>query len=1408
MKKAACLTAWAIALGAWLPACSPPPSEAPEPEPQAPVEEPAAKAPPPPAQHPPVLHLFSPQGRHSFLAGETAEVTLVIGAATELPDVDVTLRLAGEDGPARESTDRLGSLAAGRHSVTYGIDVGCLPPGDYTLVAQAAGGQSEPYPLHIGDGVRRSHFRIIGWPQAPPADARDALRWRRVLGLNTVFLQGRSAWRESPADDDVGAAYDQVRSSPEAKPLELQHGPSPFARAGDLLTRQGIEWVNACAVSGGGVPLLGSEHDLSQQAVVRAALQRVHHRLLAERRFPGCAGLHFTTEATLGLADEAGGGQPFGHPARLAAFKDRLGLEDMPWRDGAKWEHWDAFLRYRASVLGNALATWAEGVRAIEPGYAATSQLAAPTSLSLGVYPPVAARGLGAITAQARLTGPAGMMWSAAAPDLLRMGNWQKPLWFMPLLRLGAEVDEVRAATGLALCRKVEGVVYPATLDYHFEQPAGGRLSTALVAGVGGVNERLLRFGDFLLALEKPRDDVAVFYSFTEHAHRIGQKPGDASHATQYPWRLITAYEALLSAHFTASFLTEEELLAGQATPSKAVLVVGLTRIRPEVQAALEAYAQGAGVVLTDPTTEVTLEGARKLDIEFPNLWDYHERLWSQGQEEKKDTTLERRDVVAQNTLIAPLLGKLRTELKALFDRDFTISDRMMVITDQRCGKGRYLFVANNRQREEVFRGLQWELAPSLATVTVREGDYCLYDVFGGTKVNAPHVKGHPTFRIYLPGGGLDCFAMLPEEVKGVRIRTARLTGRRLTVSAYVHGEEEEEPMDAAVPLEVSLRDPQGAERLRVYRAHTPGGYREEFPFAPLHRPGEWTVAVSTPLAQGEATAKLRVEASTPRWASRRGPLAVFDSARIRSFLRSRRPLWIVVGTAGEAEKAEPLAAALESAERPVAIKLAADLAKPPKRDEKAETPALSPAPEGAPLPNVPYDAILLGNVAAHPLLQAVDSYGLLPRSLTPDHPGPGGALLCWQVSAFEPGVETVVAAATDEPGVERAIQALLAAARAEAPRTAWRPLAPRGGPAPAEPQPLAPGVKVLEPAWTRRLGDNPTSGDAPLNGLFYSLGFLDGTLVTYDRIGKPQWDIRFSTRVRDVATTFQGIWTVGASFPEVAMLNPRGRVQWAAPPKENPPRSDFSAVAVAADGSWTVAGTLAGEVLGVGLGGQPLFGLGTDDADPDKEGWQPTFGPIADVAMAPQGDLAVVAAAKQTFAVDKTGQQLWAAEELEGVAHVAISYAEEPSIAVGSRLGFVARLEKGGKEVWRKPLDGYVASVGFLGAGQNVLAASLGGALACYGEDGEVLWQRDSPVGWRFVASSLDGEAIAAAELAGKVVLLRPTGDVFAETPPLEGAVCVLLLSADGRRLVVGTSAHRLYCFKHEPPSIERDEL
>ncbi|NQT85535.1 PQQ-binding-like beta-propeller repeat protein, partial [bacterium] len=1424
----------------------PEPAEKAEPEPPEPE---VAPEPPPPPPDPPTVFLFSPQQRHNFLQGEQAELTVVAAVAVDRGPTQVLLKVAGSDDRVWTLHDGVGGLAAGRHAFTYVIDTAMFPPGAYHVKAHVEAAETEPHALRIVSGEPRTHFPLVGALDSPPRSEGDVTRWRHALGLNTIMLRDRSPWRFGASVTFGSArrgAYEALRADPKGAPLELASPVPDFVKTADLLTGQGLRWMNGCAVSGGPRPSFTPQRDVSDPLVVQAGRQRIHHRLQAERVFAGCVGVHFSTEATLGAVKIGSYEGPFGVPSQLEAFRQRFELEDTPWREGSKWEHWEAFLRYRAALLGEGLAQWTHAARDIAPDAWITSDafaiapvagraiqsadgisrpaLITPVGIGSGIYPPVSAAALPILTVRSSSATPAGMMMAALAPDLARLGHPRKPTWFAPELDEDADIDEMRAAVHLALGRKIDGLVYPTHIDYRLNQPSASSLSLDLLGGVNAMNTRLERIGDFLLALARAPSDVAVLYAVDEHIARIGEAPTKDALAAEYPWAVLSAHEALLLAHFTTSLVTQSDLASGEAAKSKILLVVGLTRPSDVLKSQIAKFIAGGGVVLVDATTTADIENAQKLEVEFPNLYTYHERLSAQEGMPLIEAMARQRDVMALEPIRA-ILPKLRQEIKRRFERDFTVSIPEVIITDQRCGQGRYLFVANNLQRPDIFRGLRRELTPAIkGHVTVRRGRFYVYECLRGGRVNPPRVGEHPIIPFELAAGEGAVYALLPEVIRGVKVDDVDVSGDEVTIKAFAYNKEAwKRCIEAAIPIEVILRDPKGRERVHVFRTQMPDGYKGVFKLTPHDLRGKWTVTVRELLSNREDTETFKLKERKSRWlfgspkpivwARRRGPVVTFDGDRITRLLRSSGPLTLVVGTEDEALRAEALAAALSTEERPVGIRLAEDMARPRRLDGAARLTYLSPGLDNAPLPDVREPVILLGRMDTHPLLWAVHNYGLMPRPVTPDHPGPGGALLCGLTSVFEPNVDVIVAAASDDAGFDAAVAALLAAVRSRAPATlatAWHAVSTP----PAEALDSLPPdpIDILRVQWTRPTTDIPTAMAASLSAPGFVVTLYDGRLISYDRAGKRRWTQRFMSRPRAVAVAIDGAWTLSGSYNDIGMFGATGRPHWLNQYAGTSHRQDVTAIATTPHCEWGLFGLRDGEILGVNLDGGQIFDIDGPDAEGNPRTDPARFGSITAATASWTGKFIVVSGTSETAALAPSGDPVWSIKDVRGAMSIAVNLPvtedDIESTLIGTRDGIVARIDDQGEVLWRAELGGYVGSVCYLGQTKNALAATLDGKLVCFDEAGKKVWSKQSPRGYRFVAASVDASLIAVAELAGSVTLLDSAGEVVARTEPIPGMVRTMAFAPNGDGLVVGTSTNQIFFFRHKRQSVEEDDL
>jgi len=435
------------------------PKQAAETPEKKPVAKPSAKPQQPPAPRPPKppkIFVFSPQRRSSFVPGEAAQVTVVVYAPQPLPRAEVILKVKGEGDLAWTATDELGSLSAGRHSLTYGLSAEHFAPGDYSLSVTLGAAKPATWKFTVGPAVQRTHFPIAAWLSDAPSNPIGARRLRDALGFNMAVVSQRSAWRAKGVnviDADYLARMAHLASHPDAAPLEQSLEVPPFVRCGDLLTGAGLPWVSGCAVSGGVLPPLLQAAGSSGPDVLAIGVQRLQHRLAAERRFANCIGVHLTEET---------------------------GLEGSPEpKKGKKNKSPQDTMRARAQAYATFLRRGAEAARALCPEAIVVGELGEATALRRGIYPPQVAGSVPTVLVRAGLDSPAGTILSPFLADLARAGGGARRVWLMPQVARDAEPDELRTVISLALARKIDGVVLPGHMDYYLKR-AGERMADAL----------------------------------------------------------------------------------------------------------------------------------------------------------------------------------------------------------------------------------------------------------------------------------------------------------------------------------------------------------------------------------------------------------------------------------------------------------------------------------------------------------------------------------------------------------------------------------------------------------------------------------------------------------------------------------------------------------------------------------------------------------------------------------------------------------------------------------------------------------------------------------------------------------------------------------------------------------------
>ena len=226
--------------------------------------------------------------------------------------------------------------------------------------------------------------------------------------------------------------------------------------------------------------------------------------------------------------------------------------------------------------------------------------------------------------------------------------------------------------------------------------------------------------------------------------------------------------------------------------------------------------------------------------------------------------------------------------------------------------------------------------------------------------------------------------------------------------------------------------------------------------------------------------------------------------------------------------------------------------------------------------------------------------------------------------------------------------------------------------------------------------------------------------------------------------------------------------------------------VAISADGSRVIAGTLGNQVICLDQGGKALWSVRVDN-----QAWR--------VALSANGQVAVVGTGstrpwdmrgRGVYVLDDTGRPKWHKDLDASVWGIAIA-ADGNTIAVGTD-GHQALLFDGmGNLLWERRMSGvgwyaWVWTVDLSADGQTIAAGSANKMINILDRGGNLLGGHHAEGDVFTVAVSADGGTVAAGSSDRQVYVLDRQGSLLWFTR-LGDKVWSVNLAADGQRLVVG---------------------
>ncbi len=633
--------------------------------------------------------------------------------------------------------------------------------------------------------------------------------------------------------------------------------------------------------------------------------------------------------------------------------------------------------------------------------------------------------------------------------DILRVRD-DLPVWTqIQGLSSGLHGGHLFRQSIFGLSQKVEGLTF-FEIEYNpiAPNPNDNRDTVRDIAG-----SLLTPYGDFFASLDRGYKKVAVLYS-RESAHLVSRKVNKLNYAAEGLW------VACLRAGFPADFLYDRQLREGKGLDYEVVFAPGYAyedEASPEILAALKRLVAAGKTVVVERSSKLPIEGITRLDSEldefddklggaFPRYVDFEtDMVWDQSEEMTK--------------LLREFLPK---KVKPAAEHSLIVGPDWL-----RRGQGEYMVLPNFAPTK--FTGSHKTLyqAPDQPILRFPRRPPACYDVLEMRPVPVKTDGDWMTLQAdlrHLPG---KVFAFLPAPIDRVALKaSAKLAaGTDLNFQAAV-ANAAGQPMDAAFPLEITLRDASGRQWLNVFRAATP-----VFQTAwrmPLNAPaGTWKLRVRELLSGAVAEATIEVSAvATPALAGKLDDRTVWvhDANRVKEFLMRGGDTPVpregkAPAVAGDKNApTAPITIAVDDEQpwcRPHAVKLAAALT---GKGQAAKVVSLAevlripndwhnelPVLDGGRMwrgelvdPGLFVDAplILLGRRYENRLIEALARRDVLPEVISTHFPAPGRAVIGWTRRAFSNFHDTLTVLANDDAGLAAGVAALLetSPATAEAP--------------------------------------------------------------------------------------------------------------------------------------------------------------------------------------------------------------------------------------------------------------------------------------------------------------------------------------------------------------------------------------
>jgi hypothetical protein len=456
-------------------------------------------------------------------------------------------------------------------------------------------------------------------------------------------------------------------------------------------------------------------------------------------------------------------------------------------------------------------------------------------------------------------------------------------------------------------------------------------------ADLAAVNEPGLRMGPLFRGFAPAGHDVAVLWSFTEAAMRQKAVVAREAHRTaadsamrtkggvvvdaysvggNYREQVLAAHGALGRAGYPAHIVHERNLPRGALLGRKTLLVVGQTfTLPPDVRRAIADFQAAGGTVVVDSTTTAQFPGAQVTAANFRHpgfRWLAPFNANSQSFVNAREASRSKTNFFMDEQVRAavPLLQKT---MRQTGSRPVFVGGSVHLGTERHSGGEGSLLLLLNGYEELPDMGENekypiYNYGPHTATYTLQgvAPESAVYLIEGSewrvvSRVANPTA---PQTGRFAPGE-TKLYLVAPRVPYGLDV-AARWEDGKLAIAASLKN------LRMPWPLTLTIRDGEGAELYRVYRATDANGrFAEAFPLGSNTPAGIYSVTAESPVAG--LSARVPVDVRPTRAAPRllKDNVRVFDEQAIRRFFAQKPEVVIAIGSQVHQASAQQIATAL-----------------------------------------------------------------------------------------------------------------------------------------------------------------------------------------------------------------------------------------------------------------------------------------------------------------------------------------------------------------------------------------------------------------------------------------------------------------------------------------------------------------